>query len=282
MVHAPILLLVSAAWCPLHSQSGGIAHCITGERRTFDAVAPSIRQNLIEPLGSPAKIFIALSDETAIVDAKLAAALKEVNGSLVETAPLTRPDHGCTVGSLKPGSGFYQWATMARCYQQVELYEQQHQVCFSHVVRSRTDVLWTQPMIGPIAAYSSTAISVRWANQAWGKLKTAGLRSAPTWLDDNFAIVPRALASIYFGTVRGYSRCRTCESYAAGCKGGSTPVSCTKELVGTRQHVGSECLLAMWLSENGVHEVMQLRDKASPSSDREAKFDIVRRQRVGR
>ena len=218
------------ASCPPNSRPGGVAHCISGELRSFSSdprIAPSIRKHLIESLGSPYKVFVALSKETPI-DAKLAQALKLVNGTLVEEPPPSEaPEHGCTIGSMSPGSGFHQWSHMQRCFRQVVRYEQQNRVCFSHIVRSRTDVLWTGPMPS-ISEYSSTAISVRWANtpDGGGRRKTAaGLRSGPSWLDDNFALVPRDLAAVFFGTVGSYTRCRTCEAYEQGCAGGSTSVT---------------------------------------------------------
>ena len=166
------------------------------------------------------------------------------------------PGHRCVWGSADASSGYSQWLKVQRCFDAVKAFEEEHCVRFSHVVRSRPDLQSVGPQpLPPISALPNDTISVQ----------TKEARK----VDDRFAVVPRALADVYFGAVGSYFTCRTCKYYHDHCwphsrlKKGRAFCNRSKHalaaLRGSRKasqrqdhHVSSECLLGSWLFDHGV------------------------------
>ena len=186
----------------------GIAHCITGEVRIFQRprVYQRIRSNLIDALGNSSAVFMVLGLGGCSQESRFEARHREhrcTHAGEVEPAELTRamdhvgvtrlqthrtinstaPKHGCAFGSTLPSSGYWQWIKVSQCFQLVQSHEARHCARFSHVVRSRPDLLYPSPL-PHISSFPANAVSVLYAT--WDESRA--------WVDDRLGVVPRALA----------------------------------------------------------------------------------------
>ena len=284
----------------------GIAHCVVGDVRL--SPNPRFRPAIIDALAGNAassSVFAVLGvgchgralenwlrNRTRCVAASegaLAPTLEMLRDLLVHVEVLREgeagsragpPGHRCVWGSADASSGYSQWLKVQRCFDAVKAFEEEHCVRFSHVVRSRPDLQSVGPQpLPPISALPNDTISVQ----------TKEARK----VDDRFAVVPRALADVYFGAVGSYFTCRTCKYYHDHCwphsrlkkgrafcnrsKHAQAALTRVEEgLAAQDHHVSSECLLGSWLFDHGV--------RATPGPERfEDKWLVaVRRPRCNR
>lgn len=143
-----------------------VAYCLTGALRSFGEprVHGAIKENLIDSFSARGRVFVVASFDCRIgTDAllnksastaschydyethELDQALNYINAESFEVMPNRPPDSvDCEPAKdvERHPSFWYQQQKTYRCFDYVERYEREHNVCFDWVVRARPDDVW--------------------------------------------------------------------------------------------------------------------------------------------
>ena len=245
-----------------------IAFCITGALRSFGEprVHGSIKENLIDSFADRSKVFVVASfdcrigtDQMLNRDAQTAKcvadystheidrALAYVGAETFEVVPNRAPaavDCALAPHVERHPSFWYQQIKTMRCFEHVERYEREHDVCFDWVVRARPDDVW-KAKVPPATVLPRGVVTT---GGVWPYLaEMQHWRNNFTAMEDHFMAVPRAHAAAAFSAFHTWFDCRPAVEYDSLCPPQMLHFDHRKTPL-----MQSECLLGLHLRERGV------------------------------
>ena len=245
-----------------------VAFCLTGALRSFaePRIYGSIKENLIDSFSNRGRVFVVSSFDCRIgtdtvlgkdaQTAKCAAeyttqevdkALAYIGAEAFELMPNRAPTPVVCPAAAdveRHPSFWYQQTKTQRCFEHVQRYEQEHNICFDWVVRARPDDVWKTPT-PPATVLPRDVITT---GGVWEFLvRLADWQNNFTAIEDHFMAVPRMYAGVAFSAVRSWFDCRPTAAYRTVCPPHMLHFDGRKAPL-----MQSECLLGLHLRERGV------------------------------
>ena len=170
---------------------------------------------------------------------------------ILPNRPPPRVDCSASNGMVDRHPSFWlQTHKTRRCYEAVERYERDNDMCFDWIVRSRPDDLWKNRV--PSALTLPRDMVTTGQTWAWFAPLQYWESTNYTAMEDHFMAVPRRLAERALGLApTAWWDCRSPSSYKALCP--STMLHYLQKVnLSARPTMTSECLLGLHLREHGV------------------------------
>ena len=229
------------------------ALCITGEERSFVTNIPNIKATWLQTYAQPVESFLVLSNvvNEALTTRLLLQYLRPVRYLFLSEMPYPR-DMACGLagnlsqcpsGCTRRAQAYWQAVKNRRCFELVVNHEHRNNFQYEHVAKIRPDAQWCFSHASALAWISAIR---RRPFSIWLQGLNGGKDGAlPTnVVQDNFALIPRAAARIYFATDSIFGYCTHDERWREYCHA-------HRSMKNASQHT-LECPMSMYLRRQNM------------------------------